>query len=74
MLAGCASGVNDPPAVSSNPAHADCKVAYDRAFVAAQGDTDAQAAKKRYWDCLGDNGDVYTARSPPPMDRHTGAQ
>ena len=27
---------------------------------------DANSAKKRYWKCLADKGDVYTARRPPP--------
>ena len=34
------------------PGHAQCKVMYDQAFIAARGYTDAQAAKQLYWDCL----------------------
>jgi len=65
MLAGCASKAADPPMVSSNPAHAECKDEYDKTF-AAQGDADPQTANRRYWDCLTEKGDVYTARRPPP--------
>jgi hypothetical protein len=66
ILAGCATGAADPPVESSNPAHAECKVEYDKAFTTAQDDADANSAKKRYWKCLADKGDVYTARRPPP--------
>jgi hypothetical protein len=69
MLAGCGSlGAADPPVVSSNPAHEECKVEYDKTFIAVQGDADALAAKRRYWNCLTEKGDVYTARRPPPRE------
>jgi hypothetical protein len=70
MLTGCASELADPPVESANPAHAECKVAYNQAFTAARGNT--EAAKRDYWRCLGENGNM--ARSPPPMDRNTGTQ
>jgi hypothetical protein len=70
MLAGCATQLTDPPVESANPAHAECKVAYNQAFTAAQGNT--EAAKRDYWRCLGEKGNM--ARTPPPMDRNTGTQ
>jgi hypothetical protein len=67
ILAGCGSlGAADPPAVSSNPGHEECKAGYDKSFAAAQGDADALVARRRYWACLAEKGDVYTARRPPP--------
>jgi hypothetical protein len=56
MLAGCGSlGAADPPVVSSNPAHEECKVEYDKTFIAVQGNTDALAAKRRRQEPVGDS-------------------
>jgi hypothetical protein len=51
-LAGCTMPVRDPPAFSSTPAEAQCKVMFDQALISARGYSDAQVAKQLYWDCL----------------------
>jgi hypothetical protein len=75
MLAGCAKVADlmeadlpsaEPPAVSANPAHDECKVEYDKAVVAAQGDADAKSARRHYWGCLREKSEVYTAAKRPP--------
>jgi hypothetical protein len=51
LLTSC-STVPEPPAVSATPAAAECKVAFDQAWIAARGYQDGETAKRLYWDCL----------------------